>query len=77
MKNVELLSPAGNFEKLRIAVNVGADAVYLSGKHFGLRAKAANFEITELEDALKYLHSEGKKGYVTATIYTRHDDFEN
>ncbi|AEI14031.1 peptidase U32 [Flexistipes sinusarabici DSM 4947] len=77
MKNVELLSPAGNFEKLRTAVNFGADAVYLSGKNFGLRAKAANFEISELEDALSYLHSAGKKGYVTANIYPRNDDFED
>jgi len=77
MKNIELLAPAGNFEKLETAVNFGADAVYLSGKHFGLRAKAANFEITELEDALRYLHSTGKKGYITVNIYPRNDDFED
>lgn len=75
MRNVELLSPAGNFEKLKTAVNFGADAVYLGGSDFGLRAKAGNFSMQELERALKYLHAAGKKGYVTVNIYPRNDDF--
>jgi len=75
MRNVELLSPAGNFEKLKTAVNFGADAVYFAGRNFGLRAKAGNFSILELERALKVLHAAGKKGYVTVNIYPRNDDF--
>ncbi|BAI80023.1 peptidase, U32 family [Deferribacter desulfuricans SSM1] len=74
--SVELLSPAGNFEKLKAAINFGADAVYFSGKDFGLRAKAGNFSLYEMEEALKYLHERGKKGYVTVNIYARNYDFE-
>lgn len=76
MKNIELLSPAGNFEKLKTAVNFGADAVYLSGKNFGLRAKAKNFDAETLEKAINYLHSKDKKGYVTVNVYPRNNDFK-
>lgn len=74
--SVELLSPAGNMEKLIAAVNFGADAVYFSGKDYGLRASADNFTIEEIYEALKFLHSRGKKGYVTVNIYARNYDFE-
>lgn len=74
--SVELLSPAGNMEKLIAAVNFGADAVYFSGKDYGLRASADNFTIEEMYEALKFLHSRGKKGYVTVNIYARNYDFE-
>lgn len=72
---VELLSPAGNMEKLKAAINFGADAVYLSGKDFGLRASADNFTIEEMYEAFSFLHSKGKKGYVTVNIYARNYDF--
>lgn len=75
--SVELLSPAGNFEKLVSAVRFGCDAVYLSGGDFSLRAKSSNFKDDELKKALKYLHENGKKGYVTVNIYARNDDFKN
>ena len=75
--SVELLSPAGNFEKLVSAVRFGCDAVYLSGENFSLRAKSSNFRDDELENALKYLHKNGKKGYVTVNIYARNYDFEH
>lgn len=75
--SVELLSPAGNFEKLVSAVRFGCDAVYLSGENFSLRAKSSNFKDDELEKALAYLHQNGKKGYVTVNIYARNDDFRH
>ena len=72
---MELLAPAGNMDKLITAVHFGADAVYFSGKKFGLRAFAGNFEIDEIFKAMKYLHSHGKKGYVTLNIVATDEDF--
>ena len=66
MKNKpELLAPAGNMEKCKIALRYGADAVYLGGKMFGLRAFANNFSIEEIAEAAAYAHGLGKKVYVT------------
>ena len=61
----ELLSPAGNFEKLRAAILYGADAVYLAGQMFGMRAAADNFTVQELYEAAAYVHARGKKLYLT------------
>ena len=61
----EILSPAGNPEKLRFAVNYGADAVYCALKEFGMRAAADNFTLEELDDALKFVHERGKRLYLT------------
>ena len=61
----ELLSPAGNFEKLRAAILYGADAVYLAGQMFGMRSAADNFTVEELYEAAKYVHERGKKIYLT------------
>ena len=61
----ELLSPAGNFEKLRAALRFGADAVYLAGKCFGMRSAADNFTVEELPLAVEYVHARGKKIYLT------------
>lgn len=72
----ELLSPAGNFEKLISAVNFGCDAVYLSGQEFSLRAKSGNFKNDDLKKALDFLHKNNKKGYVTVNIYARNYDFK-
>ncbi|WP_265821811.1 peptidase U32 family protein [Geovibrio ferrireducens] len=74
--SVELLSPAGNFEKLKYAVRYGADAVYLAGTGYGLRAKAGNFGMDDLGEALSFLHSQGKKGYVTVNAYLRNAEFD-
>ena len=74
---MELLAPAGNFEKLKTAVYFGADAVYFSGKRYGLRAFAGNFSDDEIISALDYLHSHGKKGYITLNIVANDQDFEN
>ena len=72
----ELLSPAGNYEKLRAALRFGADAVYLAGKRFGMRAAADNFSDEELEDAVKYVHERGKKLYLTVNITPRWQEYE-
>src|SRR5690554_1771119 len=76
MKRPELLAPAGNMEKLKYALHYGADAVYLAGSRFGLRAKAGNFTIDELKEAVDYVHSKGKKIYVTMNIIPHNEDFE-
>ena len=74
MKRVELLAPAGNFEKLKTAVHFGADAVYVGGKELSLRAGAENFIKEELKEAVIYTHSLGKKIYVTVNIYAKNSD---
>ena len=74
---MELLSPAGNFEKLKAAVRFGADAVFMGGPAFGLRANAGNFSFDEMEEAFKYLHDRGKKGYVTVNIYPQTHDLDD
>ena len=61
----ELLSPAGNMECLKAAVNNGADAIYLGGKTFGARAYAGNFSNEELKEAVNYAHLYGVKIYIT------------
>lgn len=72
----ELLAPAGSFEKLVTAIHYGADAVYLSGKKYGLRAKASNFDVDGICEAVSYAHRQGAKVYVTVNIIAHQDDFE-
>jgi len=72
----ELLAPAGNFEKLKIAIHYGADAVYLAGKEFSLRNFSGNFSEQELFDAVEYVHKKGKKIYLALNIYSRNDEQE-
>lgn len=74
MNKPELLAPAGSLEKLKIAVAYGADAVYFGGKVFNLRNFAANFTVEEIREAMDYLHSRNKKGYLTLNIYPRNYD---
>lgn len=73
---MELLAPAGNFEKLVTTVHFGADAVYFAGKKLGLRAFAGNFDEEEIYKAMDYLHKNGKKGYITLNIVANDEDFE-
>ena len=73
-KKVELLAPAGNFEKLEIAVHYGADAVYLAGKTFSLRNFSDNFTIDELQQAVAFARRQGVKVYVTCNIYPRNHE---
>ncbi|MBQ8446279.1 MAG: U32 family peptidase C-terminal domain-containing protein [Clostridia bacterium] len=71
----ELLAPAGSYAKMRTALYFGADAVYVGGKQFSLRAFADNFSVDELRDATAYAHKLGKKIYVTANVFARNADF--
>lgn len=75
MEKVELLAPAGNLEKLKMAIVYGADAVYLGGEEFGLRANADNFTREDLIEGVDFVHSRGKKVYVTMNIIPHNDDF--
>ena len=74
MRIPELLAPAGNMEKLRIAVHYGADAIYLGGKSFGLRNLADNFSTAELAEAVEYAHCRGVKVYLTINAYADNKD---
>lgn len=77
MKNkIELLAPAGNLEALKIAVLYGADAIYMGGHHYGLRAKARNFTPDQMQEGIDFAHAHGKKVYITANIIAHNDDFE-
>lgn len=73
---LELLAPAGNMDKLKTALAFGADACYLAGKKFGLRAFSGNFDLDELRDAVNYAHNLNKKIYVTINIVAHNNDFE-
>ncbi len=72
----ELLSPAGNFEKLRAALRFGADAVYLAGRAFGMRSAADNFTDEELDEAITYVHQHGKKVYLTVNTMPHGGEYE-
>lgn len=74
MKKPELLAPAGNMEKLEFAIRYGADACYLGGQAYGLRAAAGNFSIEEMKKALAFAHNKGKKIYVTVNIFAHNED---
>ena len=76
MEKIELLAPAGNFSKLKTAIYYGADAVYVGGKSFSLRAFSDNFTDEELKIATDYVHSFNKKIYVTVNIYAKNKDFD-
>ncbi len=71
----EILSPAGNFEKLKSAVYFGADAVYLAGRAFGMRVASGNFSNEELAEAVTYCHERGVKLYVTVNIMPRDGEY--
>ena len=71
----ELLSPAGNFEKLRAALLYGADAVYLAGQRFGMRSAADNFTVEELYEAAEYVHARQKKLYLTLNTMPHGDEY--
>ena len=74
MKKLELLSPAGDMERLKMAVLYGADAVYLAGTDFGMRAFAGNFTPEQLPQAVKFAHDHGVKAHVTVNIMPRNDE---
>lgn len=74
MKNIELLAPAGDIEKLKMAIVYGADAVYLAGESFGLRKASKNFTNEQLKEATDFVHKNGKKIYITLNIIPHNDD---
>ena len=76
MKKPELLIPASSLEVLKTAVIFGADAVYIGGEAFGLRAKAKNFSMEEMKEGIAFAHAHGVKVYVTANILAHNYDLE-
>lgn len=77
MKKIELLAPAGNMEKLRMAVLYGADAVYLAGEKFGLRTASDNFTFEEMKEAVDFAHKRGVKVYLTMNIIPHNEDLKD
>lgn len=73
-KKIELLSPAGSLENLKVAVLYGADAVYIGGSKFGLRAKAKNFTEEQMKEGIEFAHSHGVQVYVTCNVFAHHGD---
>ena len=76
MRNIELLSPCGDFERLKLELKFGADAVYLAGEMFGMRTNPSNFSADELKKAVELAHSLGKKVYLTCNTLPRNEEIE-
>ena len=76
MKKPELLAPGGSLEKLKTAIDYGADAVYIGGEMFSLRVAAENFSKEDMQEGIKYADDRGKKVYLTANILPHNDDIE-
>ena len=74
MKKIELLSPAGDLERLKVTLLYGADAVYIGGREYGLRANATNFSLDEIREACLFAHSLNKKVYLTLNIVFHNED---
>jgi len=74
MNKPEILAPAGNLEKLKMAVIYGADAVYIGGEKYGLRAAAGNFTLDEIKEGARYAHDNGRKLYITVNIIPHNED---
>ena len=76
IRKPELLAPAGNLEKLKMAIIYGADAVYIGGEQYSLRVAADNFSIDDIKKGIEFAHSRGKKVYITANIIPHNEDIE-
>ena len=76
MKKIELLAPAGDLEKLKMAISYGADAVYLGGEAFGLRKASKNFSLETISEGVSFAHDRGKKVYVTLNIIPHPKDLQ-
>ena len=76
MDKIELLAPAGDPEKLKIALEYGADAVYFGGEDFSLRSQSGGFSEEEMRESVAYAHNMGRKCYLTLNIYAHNDDIE-
>ena len=76
MKRIELLSPAGDIERLKVTLLYGADAVYIGGEKYGLRANATNFTIDQIQEGCRFAHNLGKKVYLTLNIVFHNEDMD-
>ena len=76
MRKPELLIPASSLEVLKVAVIFGADAVYIGGEAYGLRAKAKNFSMEDMKEGIKFAHERGVRVFVTANILAHNYDLE-
>ncbi|MCP4295453.1 MAG: U32 family peptidase [Proteobacteria bacterium] len=76
MKYPELLAPAGNLEKLKIAIQYGADAVYIAGQQFGLRSAADNFSLSDLQEGIGFAHEHGRKVYLALNAFLHDHELE-
>jgi len=74
MDKIELLSPAGDLERLKVTLLYGADAVYIGGERYSLRANATNFSLDEIREGCNFAHSLGKKVYLTLNIVFHNED---
>lgn len=75
-RNIEILAPAGDLEKLKIAVLYGADAVYMGGTSFSLRAKAKNFTYEQMAEGVEFAHKHNARVYITCNIFAHNEDFD-
>ncbi len=75
LNKVELLAPAGDLERLKIAITYGADAVYIGGEIFGMRSAAKNFSKEDMAEGVAFAHERGKKVFVTVNIIPHNEDF--
>ncbi|MBJ4011340.1 hypothetical protein JGD23_22860, partial [Salmonella enterica subsp. enterica serovar Kentucky] len=75
-KKPELLAPAGNLEKLKIAVHYGADAVFIGGREYGLRSNADNFSIEEMAEGVEFAKKYGARIYVTTNIFAHEENID-
>jgi len=76
LRKPELLAPAGDLDKLKVAILYGADAVFLGGQKYGLRAFASNFTTEEMKQGVEFAHKHGAKVYVTVNMFPRNEDFD-
>ena len=76
VKKPELLAPAGNLEKLKIAVHYGADAVFIGGPEYGLRSNAGNFSLEEMKEGVEFANKYGAKVYVTTNIIAHNENID-
>lgn len=76
MQKVELLAPAGDLERLKVNLLYGADAIYIGGEKYGLRANATNFSLAEMKEGCLFAHARGKKVYLTLNIVFHNEDME-
>jgi putative protease len=77
MKKPELLAPGGSFEKIKIAIKFGADAVYFGSKEFSLRTPSGNFSREILKETVEYTRKHGVKSYITVNVYPRNFHFDD